>query len=173
MADATFTVDKRFRDLLAKTRPGALDRAQREAATDFSIMLEGELKKRTLRAVQRKTRFLAKSWFARPDSRGLVINAGNTAPYAAHVEFGTRAHDIPKRGIPGRGRKVLAWRSGGRGPASSFKGGKTTGPDVFVSGRKVRHPGTKGRFIWRDTLKVMIPRGLKVFSDALERALRA
>lgn len=55
---------------------------------------------------------------------GMAAEVYNTAEYAPHVEFGTRAHEIrPKKG------KLLSW----------IKGGKR----IFA--RRVRHPGTKAQ----------------------------
>lgn len=52
----------------------------------------------------------------------ILANATGNAPYAAHVEYGTKAHEIkPKKG------KALKFKVGGK--------------DVFA--KSVKHPGTK------------------------------
>ncbi len=98
--------------------------------------------------VPRNTTRLRDSIKVQVSDGGFTVRIGSNLSYAPHVEFGTRPHIIrPKK------KKALAFpKSGGtlvkrKGKAkTSFTfGGKTTITDA-VFAKKVRHPGTKGRF---------------------------
>lgn len=157
MPFAKITPDKRFFSLLKRLTPEQARIIAEQTTIDFALLLERKLKIRS----PRRTGNLARRWFARP--KGTTIFAGNTADYSAGVEWGTKPHHIrPKNKL------VLAWRSGGRGAASSFAGGKTTSPNVFS--KKVFHPGTKGQFIFKNTFQIVSRRALELFGVRAESA---
>lgn len=85
------------------------------------------------RIVPRKTSFLGRS--IHPGATGAdfaIIEA--TAPYAAYVELGTRAHIIkPRR------KRLLAWPAAG---GARLSGRARTGARMIFA-RVVHHPGTK------------------------------
>ena len=152
---------KGFKKLLTKATPQQAKIVAEGIVIDFSLLLERELKIAGPRRGPGRTGNMGRKWFARP--QGTRIITGNTTDYAFHVERGTRPHVIQPRD-----KMVLAWRSGGRGAASSFAGGVTTNPDMFAA--KVFHPGTKGQFIFRDTLKRTARRAEKIFGARAERS---
>ncbi|HLE74925.1 MAG TPA: HK97 gp10 family phage protein [Candidatus Bathyarchaeia archaeon] len=73
------------------------------------------------------------------------------APYAAHVEYGTRPHTI----FPMRA-KVLSWI----GP---------WGNEIFA--RHVKHPGFPGRFFVRKTLETVKVELIRLYHEIVERVL--
>ena len=113
-----------------------------------------------------RTGNLARNWSVTPIVGGVRIR--NTAKYSSFVEEDTRAHLIPKGGIPGKTRKTLRWRTGRRGPVSAFgavattasgrRGALARGQFTFMP-KVIEHPGTTGQR--------MIPRSVEGASDDL------
>lgn len=135
----------------------------REASTQFAPMLW----RRLVELSPTGTGQLRRSWSVTPARGWLGLLIRNAAKHAGFVEFGTRPHVItPRR----KGKKFLAWRSGGRGAASAFKGGEAVRPDIFA--RRVNHPGTERQDIttlaWRDRAGYYG----EAIARALERALQ-
>lgn len=135
-----------------------------------------------------KTGAMRQRWKVVPIRAHPGVSVTNSAPHAFWVDRGTRPHTI----VPRR-KKILAWRSGGRGQASSFqpRSGGTGGnlsrtykelraegssvvPDVFA--RVVRHPGTKRQDIvelgWRDKASTFLETIHQMMDRALSRIAR-
>lgn len=85
--------------------------------------------------VPRKTGFLARSIHPGTLGRTFAIVEAS-APYAAFVELGTRAHVIRPRNA-----SVLAWPASSSGRRLSGRRRTNAGPLIFA--KLVHHPGTK------------------------------
>ena len=92
---------------------------------------------------------LKKSGYERVEGRNHII--GYTAPYASHVEFGTRPHII----VP-KNKRFLHW--------------KVSGKSIFA--KKVNHPGTPPRNYLRGAWAAIRPRVPKIAKAVIEQHLR-
>ena len=91
---------------------------------------------------------LKRSGYRRPQGQNFII--GYTAPYAAHVEFGTRPHVI----VPIR-KKFLHWTVGGK----------------HRFAKKVQHPGTQPQSYLRAAWNQIKPRVPNIARGVIERHL--
>jgi hypothetical protein len=124
-----------------------------EASREYSKVFVRALVEGTPVKGPGRTGNMARSWTVKPEGNEGGIRITNTANYSKAVNDGSKAHWIPKTGIPGRDRKVLRWRTGGRGAISSAsavarhtsgKAGALAGKNFFFVSKRVWHPGTKG-----------------------------
>ena len=153
-----FQVEPTTLDKISRLAPGNVSRASRASSKELApIILRGLIVKSQREA--KKTGGFAGGWRVFPS---LGINIKNVKNYAVPVERGSRPHIIkPRR------KKVLAWRTGGRGPVASFKASAALSARNFIFSKKVRHPGTKGKFIVPRLIRQMNPFILKTFSANL------
>lgn len=87
--------------------------------------------------VPRKTGHLGRSIVAGPLTKDTAVVQART-PYAAAVEFGTKAHDItPKKA------QSLAWPADASGRRLSGRRRTNSGRLIFA--KKVHHPGTRAQ----------------------------
>jgi len=96
-----------------------------------------------------KKGILKKSGYERVEGRNHII--GYTAPYASHVEFGTRPHII----VP-KNKRFLHWT--------------VSGKSFFA--KKVNHPGTPPRNYLRGAWAAIRPRVPKIAKAVIEQHLR-
>ena len=170
-----FDIDPATRKKLDRLNPRVVDQAFMKGGGSFQIYALRLLPKLTQQKVRRGTGDLARKWRTEQPSpneiriKNVAISKGpSRTPYATFVEFGTRPH-----GIVPRFKKVLRWRTGGRGPVSAFKAGKALQKGNFIFSMKVQHPGTRARKIFG----AFWPGGAKklgqFISEALTNALSA
>jgi hypothetical protein len=145
------TLDAHSKAALDKLNPEMADKGIMDGFRDWQPMFL-----RTVKEVSadkaKKTGTFMRSW-APGDITPQSVSIINTAGYAGVVEFGSVPHDIYPRN-----KKALAWRSSGAGPVSAFnakvtlKSGKPGAlhPSNFAFAKHVHHPGTKGKFIFRE-----------------------
>jgi hypothetical protein len=124
-AGFSVTVDiRQAAALLKRWQAPELHRRLRAGLTEAALYVERQVVRRT----PKKTGALAASIHGRTIGP-LSAEVTTSLHYGPHVEYGTRAHTI----VPRSGRFLAFDTSGGR---------------VFA--RRVRHPGTKGRHMFRD-----------------------
>jgi hypothetical protein len=153
---------------------------KREAARSYSPVFHRALVEETPTKGQGRTGNMARRWSVRPDDSGNV-RVRNTADYSASVDQGSRRHNIPKSGVPGQNRKVLRWRTGGRGPVSSASavsrhisgrpGALARGNFNFVA-KVVVHPGTKPQFIVRKAFEKTGRQFAQLINQGAERVIQ-
>lgn len=136
--------------MLAKMGPELAREVKIETGRRYAPALNRKLVENSPVKGPGRTGNLARNWMVEPDERTGAIRIVNKAGYSGWVERGTRPHRIPKSGTPGLDRKVLRWRTGGRGPISAFKvsaaGAGARGNFIFVA-KVIQHPGTKAQNI--------------------------
>jgi hypothetical protein len=107
-----------------------------EVLRRYSITLKRTLTEQSYARTRKRTGTYAKSWRVVPE-KGARLQVTNPArsgvgkPYAVYLEKGTRSHWVRPRL-----KKALRWRTGGRGPISSFVATKALGKSNFVFSRR-------------------------------------
>lgn len=101
----------------------------------------------------------ARGWIAQSFGPGLQIK--NTFGVARWIEFPTKPHLIKAK----PGGPPLAWPMG-RGAFSAFSATKAKAAASWVYTRAVKHPGTKGKYVFKDTMNKI---GGKRILEALAR----
>lgn len=82
----------------------------------------------------------------------------------------------PKKQKEGARRKgivgVLAWRKGGKGAFSAYKVNASTKAGAFIYAKEVYHPGTKGKFVFRDTIRMETARLFSLLTTELKNIFK-
>lgn len=160
--------------LIRSLSPGSVERAVAKALNRFSLVVFRALVLKGQSLTKRRTGTYNRSWKVTPNKRGLtVINRAKTAGgkfYAKFLEFGTKAHMIrPKKGRVGlNGRPpALAWRKGGKGPQSSFKGKFNPKQHFFSKGHRVK--GIQPKRIALKALRESVPAWGRILTEELKK----
>lgn len=153
-----------------------------EAARNYSLVLHRALVEKSPVKGQGRTGNLARSWSVKPEGENGNIRVTNVANYSLAVDQGSKAHWIPKKGTPGVDRPVLRWRTGGRGPVSSFAavarhstgraGALAKGNFKFMA-KRVWHRATKGQFIVRRAFEATGQIYAQLVNQGAERVIRS
>jgi hypothetical protein len=148
---ARVILDPGSRILIQKLNPAQIQWSIIGAMKDFVTLLIRKLKDRSPQSAFKpgKQGHFRRSWAGDAKDGKIIIT--NDVGYAPFVEFPTRPHLISPKNKP-----FLAWRTGGRGPISSFKVSKSgagASKNWIFTTKPVRHPGTKGQFIFKRTLR--------------------
>jgi hypothetical protein len=115
--------------------------------------------------IAKRTGGMAGAWRFVASGAGFVYF--NLKKYARPVELGAKPHIIlPKI------KTTLRWRSGGRGPISSFVAKKAAASKNFIFAGRVKHPGNKARLIFPKTARAQSGAYFKLLIDNLKAALR-
>jgi hypothetical protein len=145
------------------------DRAERQPEVVRAWKDEGKLLvMQEMRArVPVRTGFLRESITAADAPDGFMVYP--TAPYAAHVEYGTRPHTIFPRGytvIPAKGflgELILPVKGGVLHWTNEW------GADIFAA--HVHHPGFPGRFFVQRTFEFVSVELRRLYAEIVERIL--
>lgn len=153
-------IDRETSRKINKLSPATVNQAVQESIKGYAAVLQRQLVSNSPVLGKGRTGNFARSWMTIPGDSRIDIN--NNARYSRFVEFDTRPHII----LP-RFKKVLRWRTGGRGPISAFRPTAALASRNFIFSKKVNHPGTKGQRIFPRS----VTQTLQKYADILKEKI--